>query len=231
MKIGIVLAMQEEIDSLLPFLDNKNEYKLFDLNFYEGTISGKTCVLVESGIGKVNAARATQVLISNMNVDCVINIGVAGGVDSSLNVGDIVLGTKLVQHDFDLTAFNHTKGYINDYVKDFIPTDTYLNSLFLEANKDKESKIVEGIIASGDIFITEEAMSKKINTKFNAMATEMEGASVAQVCFLSNIPFIVVRSISDVVGKTSIMEYDEFLEKNCSIVSKLLVKMIEKIEN
>ena len=229
MKIGIVLAMDEELDSILPYLSNRKDFRLFDLDFYSGNISNCEVILVKSGVGKVNSSRATQILIGNLFVDYIINIGVAGGIDEILNVGDIVLGTKLIQHDFDITAFNHNKGYINSKIGDYIESDIYLNSLFLEANKDKSVRIVEGIIASGDIFITDYSMSKKINTKFNALATEMEGAAIAQVCYLSNIPFVIIRSISDVVGKTNLIEYDKFLENNCSIVSKLLVKMLDLI--
>lgn len=111
-KVGIIFAMKEELDALLEYLTINNEYEIFDLKFYEGIINNVTCILVESGVGKVNAARTTQILIDNMNVDCIFNIGVAGGVDDSLNVLDVVIGEKLVQHDFDITAFNHEKGYI-----------------------------------------------------------------------------------------------------------------------
>ena len=106
-KIGIIFAMKEELDALKEYLTVTNEYKIFELKFYEGTINNVKCILVESGVGKVNAARTTQILIDNMQVDYIFNIGVAGGVDSNLNVLDIVVADKLVQHDFDITAFNH----------------------------------------------------------------------------------------------------------------------------
>lgn len=101
--------MKEELEALKEYLDVTKEYEIFELKFYEGMINNINCVLVESGIGKVNAARTTQILIDNMKVDCIFNIGVAGGVDNSLDVLDVVIGNKLVQHDFDITAFNHEK--------------------------------------------------------------------------------------------------------------------------
>jgi adenosylhomocysteine nucleosidase len=104
-RIGIIFAMKEELDALKKYLDLKKEYSIFDLKFYEGIISDEEAVLVQSGIGKVNAARTTQILIDNIKVDYVFNIGVAGGVDESLSVGDIVIGEKMVQHDFDVTPF------------------------------------------------------------------------------------------------------------------------------
>ena len=106
-KVGIIFAQEEELAALKEYLELKKEYNIFNLTFYEGKINDIDCVLVESGIGKVNAARTTQILIDNIKVDYIFNIGVAGGIDSSLKVGDIVLGYKLVQHDFDITAFNH----------------------------------------------------------------------------------------------------------------------------
>ena len=121
-KVGIIFAMEEELLALKEYLDLEKEYDIFNLKFYEGKINGINCVLVESGIGKVNAARTTQILIDNIKVDYIFNIGVAGGIDKSLKVGDIVLGEKLVQHDFDITAFNHDKGFIPNigtvYVED-----------------------------------------------------------------------------------------------------------------
>ena len=110
--VGIIFAMEEELNELVKYLNVEKEYSIFDLKFYEGVINGIYCVLVKSGVGKVNAARTTQILIDNFKVDYIFNIGVAGGVSDSLKVGDIVIGEKLVQHDFDITAFDHEKGYI-----------------------------------------------------------------------------------------------------------------------
>lgn len=110
--IGIIFAMAEELEALKKYLKITKEYTIFDLTFYESSFKNVNCILVESGVGKVNSARTTQILIDNMKVDYVFNIGVAGGISDKLSVGDIVLGEKLVQHDFDITAFNHEKGYI-----------------------------------------------------------------------------------------------------------------------
>ena len=127
-KVGIIFAMKEEMDALKEYLDITREYEIYDLKFYEGNINNVTCVLVECGVGKVNAARTTQVLIDKMNVDYVFNIGVAGGISKELNVLDIVIGEKLVQHDFDITEFDHEKGYIPN-VGVYIESDSYLVNL------------------------------------------------------------------------------------------------------
>lgn len=228
-RIGIIFAMKEELDSLLKYLKIEKEYNIFDLKFYEGMIHNNYCILTESGVGKVNSARCTQILIDNMDVDMIINIGVAGGISEKLKVCDIVIGEKLVQHDFDITAFNHEKGYIPN-VGVYIDSDTYLVNIAKECINNKKYNVVSGIIASGDIFCTETWMSKKINTKFNALCVEMEGASIAQVCYLSNIPFIVIRSISDVPNNNNVLTYEEFLNESSKNVSNFIYEIIKNIK-
>ena len=165
MRIGIIFAMEEELKELKKYLIDANQYTIFDLTFYEGNINGIKCFLVESGVGKVNSARTTQILIDNFKVDYIFNIGVAGGIDKRLNVGDIVIGEQLVQHDFDITAFNHEKGYIPK-VGVYLQADEYLLKLAREAFvDDKKTNVLSGVIASGDIFCTE---TKKRNILINS---------------------------------------------------------------
>lgn len=230
--VGIIFAMEEELEELLKYLKIEKEYTIFDLSFYEGIINGVYCVMVRSGVGKVNAARATQILIDNIKVDYIFNIGVAGGISKSLKVGDIVIGEKLVQHDFDITAFNHDKGYIPE-IGVYIQTDDYLFRLANNVLKsDDKINIVSGVISSGDIFCTEVKMGQKINSKFNALCVEMEGASIAQICYLNHIPFLVLRSISDTPNNDNVITYEEFLKyssKNIAYaMSKILLKLNEE---
>ena len=224
MKIGIMFAMEEELNALKSHLEIKNEFNIFDLTFYEATLYNVKCILVQSGIGKVNAARATQILIDNIKVDFIFNIGVAGGIDSNLKVGDIVIGKSLVQHDFDITAFNHQKGYIPN-IGTYIESDEYLVRLA----KEVEENTLCGVIASGDIFCTDENMAKKIHDKFNALCVEMEGASIAQVCYLCNIPFLIIRSISDTPNNNNAITFDEFLITSSNKVANLMIKLIKKL--
>ena len=230
MKIGIIFAMQEELDALKKHLSIENEYNIFDLNFYEENIEGVNCILVESGIGKVNAARTTQILIDNFKVDYIFNVGVAGGISNNLAVGDIVIGEKLVQHDFDLTAFNHEKGFIPSVGK-YIDADTYLLSIASQTlNNIKDINVVRGVIASGDIFCTESSMASKINNKFNALCVEMEGASIAQVCFLSNIPFLILRSISDVPNNDNVITYEKFMESSAINIANGMKEILKTLK-
>ena len=227
-KIGIIVAMKEELDALLSKMNLKNSYKIFDLTFYESELNNINCILVQCGIGKVNAARSAQILIDNMKVDYIINVGVAGGLTSDLNACDIVIGEKLVQHDFDLTAFDYEKGFIPNAGK-YFNSDEYLVKLAIDNSEGLN--VHKGIIASGDIFVTDEKMTDKINNKFNALCTEMEGASIAQVCQLSHIPFLVIRSISDSPknANNNKMEYDKFVEISSENVANYVIRILKHI--
>ena len=227
--VGIIFAMKEELDELLRNIKIDKEYSIFDLTFYEAMIGNVKCVMLESGIGKVNAARSCQILIDNIGVDYIFNVGVAGGVSNSLKIGDIVIGNELVQHDFDITAFNHEKGYIPN-VGTYIKCDDYLMDVTKRVLDKENIKISSGVIASGDIFCTEYNMAKKINNKFNALCVEMEGASIAQVCYLSHIPFIVLRSISDAPKDNNVVDYEAFLKDSSEKIAKVLYGVVKKLD-
>ena len=216
MKIyGIIAAMKEEMQEIKKIMAEIKEKNIYELIFLEGKINNKNVVLVESGVGKVNAARTTQILIDKFKVEAVINVGSAGCANSELEIGDIVIGKTLVQHDFDITAFGHPKGFISNVGKN-VESDSKLIEVMEQTIlklQDKEFKIKVGTIASGDIFCTEKTMKDKIRTKFNADAIEMEGSAIAQVCKLDNIPFIVIRSISDNPNGSNNITFEQFLEK------------------
>lgn len=229
-KVGIIFAMGEELSSLKKYIRLKKEYNIFNLKFYEGELNGIYCILVQSGVGKVNAARTTQILIDNMKVDYIFNIGVAGAVSENLNIGDIVIAEKLVQYDFDITAFNHKMGYIPD-IGVYIYSDKYLLELAKSVTSD-DSKLFSGVIASGDMFCSDYMMSEKINNEFNALCVEMEGAAIAQVCYLCNIPFLILRSISDTPNSNdNVITYEEFLLDLCERVSNVMSKILFNMSN
>jgi len=227
-KIGIILAMREELEALKRKLLIDKEYTIFDLMFYEGGQDNISYVLVECGIGKVNAARTTQILIDNMKVDYIFNVGVAGGINKLLDVGDIVVGSTLVQHDFDITAFNHEKGYIPN-VGTYIKADDYLVKIIEDVMSKIKLKYYVGTIASGDIFCTERKMSEKIASKFKALCVEMEGASIAQICYLAHVPFVIIRSISDVANNNNVVTYEEFLNSSCEKIANVMERAIKML--
>ena len=140
MKIGIIAAEQEEFEAILNIAKVEERKEIYELNFVKCKIKDKICVLVKSGVGKVNAARATQILIDNFKPDYIVNVGVAGGLNPMLSIGDIVIGETLVQHDFDITAFGHAKGYIPG-VGEKIYADDYLVKKIEEAIGNQEEKV------------------------------------------------------------------------------------------
>jgi len=222
---GIIAAMNEEMQEIKNIMRNIVDKKIDELVFYTGKINNTDIVLVEAGIGKVNAARVTQILIDNFKPEGIINVGSAASGNAKLEIGDIVIGKRLVQHDFDITAFGHPKGFISN-VGQYVESDSklvYKMENVINNLKDKKFNIKIGIIASGDIFCTEIKMKDKIRQKFNADAIEMEGAAIAQVCKLDNVPFIVIRSISDKPNGQNEITFDEFLgkaSKNCAYIIK-----------
>ena len=229
LRIGLIFPMVEEIDAFKQYIKIENEVDVYDLKFYEGVCNNVECVMVQCGVGKVNAARSTQILIDKMNVDYVFNVGVAGGVNGCLKVGDVVIGEKLVQHDFDITPFNHEKGFIPD-VGVYVESDKFLQSVAEKVlKKIPHINVHKGVIATGDIFCTDEKMCEKINKKFKALCVEMEGASIAQVCFLSHVPFLILRSISDVSNSDNVVTYEEFLESSCKIIAEALNNILSEL--
>lgn len=222
-KYAIIAAMQEEMQEIKKIMTEIKEKQIYELEFFEGKINDTEVVLVEAGVGKVNAARTTQILIDNFEVEAIINVGSAGAANDELDIGDIVIGKKVVQHDFDITAFGHPKGFISN-VGECVESDNKLIEKMEETIlglQNEDFKIKVGTIASGDIFCTEIKMKEKIRNKFDADAIEMEGAAIAQVCKLDNIPFIIVRSISDSPNGNNNITFDKFLEKasrRCALI-------------
>lgn len=228
-RYGIIAAMQEEMQEIEKIMTEKENKKIYELDFINGKINDTEIVLVESGVGKVNAARTTQILINNFDIDAIINVGTAGSANDKLDIGDIVIGSKSTQHDFEATALGYPKGYISN-VGQYVESDRVLIQKMKDTIsniQDTEFKIKIGIIASGDIFCTELKMKEKIRNKFNADAIEMEGAAIAQVCKLDNIPFIIIRSISDKPNGNNSITFEQFLEKaskRCAMIIKEFLK-------
>ena len=223
--IGIVVAMDEERQEILDLMTETEVKQIYNLRFITGKIQKRNCVLIKSGIGKVNAARTTQILVDNFDLDFVINAGAAGAINYLLNIGDVVIAKHVVQHDFDITAFGHPKGFISNIGQHVESDSKLLEKMRTTINKinNKDFKIKVGVIASGDIFCTETKMKEKIRSKFLADAIEMESAAIAQVCKLDNMPFIIIRSISDNPNGNNLITYKEYLEmatKRCAQIIK-----------
>lgn len=212
--IGIIVAMEEEHEAVEKIMTDIEVKEISNLRFLEGKIEGKNCVLVQCGVGKVNAARTTQIMIDNFEIEYVANLGSAGAINENLKIGDVIVGKHAVQHDFDITAFGHSKGYISG-IGDKIYCDANLINKFakkMEEMSEREYDYKLGIVATGDIFCTDVAMKNDIIATFDADIVDMECAAIAQVCYLDEIPFIVVRSVSDVPNGDNASTFDENLK-------------------
>ena len=225
-KIGIVAAMQEEFEEIENKMRDVEAKRIKDLRFLIGKIGDHNCVLVQCGVGKVNAARTTQLMIDNFELESIINVGVAGSINDTLNIGDVVIGKYVVQHDFDITAFGHSKGYIPGIGNNII-CDGQMISRFNEIMEnivERKYKIKLGVVATGDIFCTDIAMKDKIRANFDADVVDMECAAIAQVAYLNNIPFAVIRSVSD----TPNGENESDFEQNLDLASKRCANILEE---
>lgn len=225
-KIGIIAAMDEELDAIKSRFSNIKQTKIYNIDFYIGNNDKQKYVMCKSGVGKVNSARTAQILADTFDIEYIVNIGSAGALNDKLNIGDIVIGQNLVQHDFDITAFGHEKGYISDtgkiFKSDMTLVEKYKN--YINDNNSNYKGIV-GTIASGDIFCTSIDMKNKIKTKFDADCVEMEGAAIAQVCALNNIPFLGIRSISDTPNENNQVDFNEYLKLASERCADLLTKI------
>ena len=230
MILGIISAMSEELELLLKDMDIKEETKRANMTFYKGTLGDKDIIAVVCGIGKVNAAVCSQILISEFNVTSIINVGVAGGIGKDIYPGDVVVGTNLVQHDMDTTAFGDPHGQIPRLDTFDFKCDKTLVKAALDACEEiKEINIFPGRIISGDQFISSVDKIKWFEEEFKAMACEMEGASIAQVCYLNNVPCVVIRSISDNANNGAHMDYEKFIPiavRNSTIILKNMLNKI-----
>ena len=224
--IGIIAAEDKEMLAIKEKMINVEEETIYNLIFYKGNINKAKYILVKSGVGKVNAARTTQMLIDNFKVKSVINIGSAGGINDNLKIGDIVIGEKLVQHDFDVTVFDREKGFIPETGK-FFESDKILIDNIKQAleNINEDFNIHIGTIATGDTFLTDINKKENIKLEFNADCVEMEGAAIAQTCMLCNVSFVVIRGISDVPNGENHIDFNEYLDMISRRVANLITKL------
>lgn len=227
--IGVIGAMEEEVEILKEKMDIKGTTEVAGMTFYSGKLNDKSIVLVRSGVGKVNMATCTQILMDKFNVSALVNSGVAGTMDPELNQGDIVISTDAVQHDFDTTVFGDPLGEISRLGVTFFKADETLREIAKKAAGNISGlHIKEGRIASGDQFVAGGAVADRIKGNFgNVSAVEMEGASMAQVAYLNKVPFVILRSISDKADGSADLSYEEFLPIAAKNASSLLEEFIK----
>lgn len=230
MTFGIISAMTEELELLLKEMNIEEKTTKANMTFYKGTLGDKNIIAVVCGIGKVNAAICSQILISEYKVSSIINVGVAGGIGKDIYPGDVVIGTDLVEHDMDTSAFGDPVGQIPRLNTFSFKCDKNLVKAALNAaNEIKEINSFTGRIVSGDQFIANIDKIKWLSETFDAISCEMEGASIAHVCYLNNIPCVVIRSISDNANNGAHMDYEKFMPiaiRNSTTILKNMLKTL-----
>lgn len=230
MKFGIIGAMEEEVAQLKEKMTNLTITKKASMEFYDGLLLGKPATVVRSGIGKVNAGCCTQILADLFHVDCVINTGIAGSLDASIDIGDIVLCTDAVQHDMDAIAFGYDLGVIPRMPVSYFPANATLRNKAKELCEkvNPEIHVHEGRVATGDQFIADKSKKDFITENFRAKCTEMEGAAIAQAAYNNNLPFLIIRAISDKADNSAHMDYPTFekqaIEHTVKLVSALVAE-------
>ncbi|NNM66531.1 MAG: 5'-methylthioadenosine/adenosylhomocysteine nucleosidase [Spirochaetales bacterium] len=233
--IGIIGAMEEEVRLLGEALREPRKITTGSLTFWTGHLENCSVVLVQSGIGKVNAAAACAVLIEKFGPEAVVNTGSAGGLSSGLALGDLVVAEALVHHDVDVTAFGYGFGQVPGLPASFrtdVRWKNFAERAFAALKKEKilpeAQSCVTGVIGSGDVFVHDPEKITALRARFPSVcAVEMEGAAIAQVCHLFQVPFLAIRSISDVAGKESPMKFEEFLplaSRHSAILVQRLLK-------
>ena len=225
--IGIIGAMEEEVNALKRKIEIKEIKSIAGMSFLEGTLEGKEVVVVKCGIGKVNAAVCTQILIDKFEVSAIINTGVAGGLYPKINIGDIVISSDTVQHDVDAVVFGYEKGAIPRMDTTFFEADQKLVEIAKKAAEKVKGDhdVYVARIASGDQFISSMTVKEDIYSTFTAYCAEMEGAAIAHTCYLNKVPFVIIRAISDKADQNADENFDEFV----IMAAKNASKMIENI--
>jgi adenosylhomocysteine nucleosidase len=231
MKAGIIGAMEPEVAILKEKLSNCETITHAGYNFYQGQIDNSDVVIVQSGIGKVAAALATAILIDKFQPDYVVNTGSAGGFDPSLKVGDVVVSSEVRYHDVDVTAFGYEIGQLPANPAAFIPHPALVSAAQIGIKELNNINAMLGLITTGDTFMTKKDDIAKARANFPTMAAvEMEGAAIAHTCHQFKVPFVIVRSLSDIAGIESPTSFDEYLETASVNSSQLVINILNALK-
>ncbi len=228
-KLAIMGAMQEEIEPLLAHFKDVNVVEYANNKFYEVSYNGLEIVIAYSKIGKVFASLTASTMIEKFECDTLLFSGVAGGINPKLQIGDLIIADKLCQHDLDITAFGHPHGFVPGG-KVFVETTKELRDVAIKVANENNLKVIEGTIATGDQFVHSNERKQFIENTFNADALEMEGASVAVVCDALNVPFFILRAISDTADMDAGFDFDEFLKSSAKNSADYLIKIVKELK-
>ncbi len=228
MNIAIMGAMPEEIAPLLEKVGAYETQVFAGNKYYTATYAGHDLVIAYSKIGKVFSTLTATTMLQHFGAEVLLFSGVAGAINPKLKIGNLIAATKLAQHDLDITAFGHPYGFVPEG-KVFVEADAKLISKAKEVASEMGLELMEGVIATGDQFVADKARNEWIGETFGADALEMEGASVACVCDAMNVPFFILRAISDAADMDASFSFDEFLESSAIESANFIIKMVEKL--
>ena len=233
-KLGIIGAMEEEVENLLGLMENKQETEKAGSRFYNGTLEGLPVTVVQCGVGKVNAAMCTQILCDCFGVTHLVNTGIAGSLCADLDIGDLVVSQDAMYHDVDAVAFGYPMGKVPGMdVTAFPADDTLIGYAFAAAEAVNPGHTKIGRVASGDQFVASKGMKDRIVDLTRGLCTEMEGAAIAQTAYRNGIPFVILRAISDKADDSAEMDYPTFeriAAHRCAAVTQALAKRLWESE-
>lgn len=225
---GIIGAMDVEVEEILSRMTEESCETVSGIAYHIGTMEGKACVVAKCGVGKVAAAVCAQTMILHYAPSAVINVGVAGGIGQGIHIGDIVVSSGLVQHDMDTSAVGDEKGLISGINLIVIPASKSLADLTAHTAESLlgKDKVHVGVIATGDQFINDGKRLEQIRDEFGACACEMEGGSIAQVCYLNGTNFVVIRAISDNANEAAAVNYNTFFKESAHTAAELIAALL-----
>ena len=229
--LGIIGAMDTEVAKLKEVMEDVNITKAASMEFYEGKLNGARAVVVKAGVGKVNAACCTQTLIDHFPVSCVINTGIAGSLKAEIDIGDVVLATDAVEHDMDVAVLGYAPGKIPDMDVESFEADEKLRKIAKESCEkvNPDISVYEGRVVTGDQFISSKEEKAWLTETFGGCCGEMEGAAIAHAAYLKQVPFLLVRAISDKADDSAQMDYPTFEAKAIEHSVRLIVEMAGRL--
>lgn len=229
-RIGLMGAMQEEVALLMDKLERTEIVHKAGITFHQGMIGEQQVVLCKCGVGKVNAALCSQILIDDFNTSTILFTGVAGALHPDLNIGDIVISTDCMQHDIDASALGFERGTIPFAEHSIFKASPVLIKLAEQAGKEQTtSHVMKGRVLSGDQFIADRSRVEELHQSFSGVCTEMEGSAVAQVCSLNGVSFVIIRSMSDKADGSAHMNFAEFTKKASDNSYRIVLGMLKNI--
>ena len=230
-RIGIIGAMDAEVASLREEAGAAGSIRIADMEFCEGRLDGREVVIAKCGMGKVNAGICAQIMVTRFGVNRLINTGVAGSLDARLRIGDFVVSSEAVQHDYDVSPIGFRPGEIPYTGLVAFPADESLRALALRAVRENapNSAVFEGRVCSGDAFIASGAQKESIRQRFGGLCCEMEGAAIAQACHLNHVPWVVIRAISDSADDSEELSFSLFAETAAREGARVVRAMVGQI--